>query len=152
MSYSTDEIRILEDNPYIRMASPLTFVMKNELCKELFRKWKAEGNCREIREELCRHGIPNDLISERYVSAVEWGFQRDLSMLYGVSLSNRACDIALVASGLFTAQKQKVVWDPKFKRSLLEGFPGVSIEEGIIQAGLTIEMVGTQRITALRHI
>ena len=52
-------------------------------------------------------------------------------MLYGVSLYNRACDIALVASGLFTAQKQKVVWDPKFKRSLLEGFPGVSIEEGI---------------------
>ena len=152
MRYNADEIKILEGNPYIQMVSPLTFVMKNDLCKDLFNMWIEEKTPMTIRKGLCQHGIPNDLISEQYISAVEWGFRGNFPHLGGNRLKDRACDIALVASGLFIGKAQQVVWNPELRRSLLRDYPGIPIEEGIIRSGLTVEMVGIQRISALRHI
>ncbi|MBQ6455834.1 MAG: IS3 family transposase, partial [Mogibacterium sp.] len=58
---------------------------------------------------------------------------------------------ALIASGVFYAKSTSVAWKPEIRHELLEKYPGQSFEEGILRLGLTPEIVGTQRIGALKQ-
>ena len=153
MRYSTEEMALLEKNPYVRIVSPLTFVMEDCMYEALYEEWKCEKNQETIKNGLCLRGIPEELISERYVAAVSWSFQGNYGFLpVRLNLKYKACDIALVASGLFIAKNEQVAWDPAFKKSLLEHYPSETFEDGILKAGLMPEMLGYRRIANLRHM
>ena len=151
MGYSTEETAVLEQNPYVRVVTPLTFVMEDTLYESLFEEWLHDKQGKTIREGLCKRGIPENLVSEPYVAAVTWSFQGNNGRLHRMDLKKKASDVALVASGLFMARRNQVAWNPEFKNSLLDHYPEESFEEGILKAGLTPEVLGYQRMANLRH-
>lgn len=151
MGYSVDEIALLEKNPYIKAATPLTFVIEDGLYESLFEEWLHDKQLATIRKGLCQRGIPENLISEKYLASISWSFQGNNGHLQRMNLKNKANDVALVASGLFMPRRDQVAWDPEFKNSLLDHYPEETFEDGILRAGLTPEVLGYQRMAYLRH-
>ena len=151
MAYSTEEIVNLEQNPNVRVVTPLTFVMNDTLYESLFEEWLQDKRGETIREGLYKRGIPENLVSEQYVAAVTWSFQGNNGYLRRMNLKNKANDVALVASGLFMPRGDQVAWNPEFKNSLLDHYPEESFEEGLLKAGLTQEILGYQRMGNLRY-
>ena len=151
MGYSIEEIAVLEKNPYVRVVTPLTFVVEDTLYESLFEEWLHDKRGKTIREGLCRRDIPENLVSEQYVAALTWSFQGNNGHLHRMKLKDKANDVALVASGLFMPRRDQVAWNPEFKNSLLDHYPEESFEEGLLKAGLTPEVLGYQRIANLRH-
>ncbi|MBR2562734.1 MAG: IS3 family transposase [Eubacterium sp.] len=151
MRYSADEMEILEQNPNIRIVTPLTFVMEDSLYESLFKEWMQDKRDSTVEEGLCRRGIPTELTGEQYVSAVVWSFKKNNGLRRHKDVKSMANDIALIASGLFMARRGQVAWKPEFKSSLFDHYPEESFEEGIRRAGLTLEVVGHQRISSLRQ-
>ena len=151
MRYSDEEIFLLEKNPYIRTTTPLTFVMEDGLYESLYEEWLHDKRLETIREGLCQRGIPENLVSEKYLASVTWSFQGNEGHLCHIDLKNKASDVALVASGLFVPRRNQVAWNPEFKKSLLDHYPEETFEDGILQAGLTPEVLGYQRMASLRQ-
>ena len=123
MWYSIEEMALLEKNPYIRIATPLTFVMEDGLYESLFEEWLHDKRTETIRKGLCQRGIPENLVSEQYVASVTWNFQGNNGYLHHIGLKNKANDVALVASGLFMPRRDQVAWNPEFKKALLDHYP-----------------------------
>lgn len=151
MGYSADEMGILEQNPYIRIVSPLTFVMEDSLYKSLFEEWMQDKRGATIEAGLVQRGIPKRMISDRYIAAIVWSFQGTNGYLRDRDIKSKANDVALVASGLFKTRREQVAWNPEFKKSLLDHYPKETFEDGILKAGLTPEALGYQRMASLRH-
>ena len=151
MRYSVDEMALLEKNPYIKAATPLTFVMEDTLYESLFEEWLHDKRLETIRKGLCQRDIPENLVSEQYVAALTWSFQGNNGYLRHMDLKSKTNDVALIASGLFKPRRDQVAWNPEFKNSLLDHYPEESFEDGILKVGLTPEMLGYQRMGSLRH-
>ena len=151
MGYSAEEMSALEQNPYVRIVTPLTFIMGDGLYESLYEEWLQDKRVATIREGLSQRGIQEKLVSEQYIAAIIWSFQGNNGYLRRVDLKGKACDIGLVASGLFTTRREQVAWNPEFKRSLLDHYPEETFEDGILKAGLSPEILGYQRMATLRH-
>ena len=150
MKYSAEELQMLKEISSIMMVSPLTVVIKGTVYGHIYEQWKKEKSIDVVLENLRRFGIAPELLGDSYVDAIIWEFQARYH--YSKSdMKENAIDAALIASGVFYAKSTSVAWKPEIRHELLEKYPGQSFEEGILRLGLTPEIVGSQRIGALKQ-
>ncbi|MBP3898415.1 MAG: IS3 family transposase, partial [Mogibacterium sp.] len=98
-------------------------------------------------------GLVDTLMYDEYLSALLWDFRRHNGCMLGIgNVRTHASEVALVASGIFQPRGSSLCWDPDIKKSLLEAYPEQSFEEGIIKLGLSPEVVGSQRMGALKQV
>ena len=148
--FTEEEMEQLRKNPAVKLVSALTIVLKQSYYSMMLEHWKKHGGVEGIRKDLAEYKLLEILEDTEYIEVLEWGFKKEQYNCFENSADN-VINVALVASGLFVHRASSIAWVPEVKKFLLEKYPEQTFEEGIIQIGLTPEIVGSQRICALRQ-
>ena len=150
--YTSEEKRLLENNSKITLVTPCTVVLSVDFHKEIYDGWKVARTEQVIREILIRNVISADMLGERYIAAIQWDLREQGNPYsFHAKSEERVKNIALVASGKFQPRRRSISWLPEFKEELCNNYPVQSFEDGIRRAGLTPELVGSQRLRNLKH-
>jgi len=148
--FSEDECRDLRKHPGIRIAAPCAVVITDALYQRICRSWRKGQFSEVIAQELRINKL--DILGEQYVDALSWGLDRyERRNISRKDISVRTEEIALIASGCFYPRGEQVAWNPEFKEALLETYPEKSFEERLEEEGMPLEVIGKQRISALRQ-
>ena len=150
--YTREQVQLLKKNSSVAGVYKRTFVLKPSAYRLLYEAWKSKRDVSAIRNELLRMGLNSEVADDEYVSTIIWDFGRMRGYAPSVGrMESHASEVALVASGIFHGKGSTVCWDVDIKKSLMEAYPEQSIEDGIIKLGISPELVGFQRISALKQ-
>lgn len=152
MKYTSENIEKLKNNPSVCIVCENAAVLMGSAYRILFEEWQKDRSVEAVRNELERRCLA-DILGDVYISALLWDFRRHGGYITSINnVKEHTAEVALVASGIFQPRGNSLCWDPDVRKELLEAYPEQSFEEGIIKLGLLPEVVGSQRISALKQV
>lgn len=152
MKYTSEQIEKLKKNPSVCIVCEKATVLTGSAYRILFEEWAKERSVDAVRNELERRCLA-EILGDEYISALLWDFRRQNGFMPSISnVKGHTSEVALVASGIFKPRGGTLCWDPDIRKSLLDAYPEQSFEDGIIKLGLLPEVVGTQRVSALKQV
>lgn len=152
MKYTSEQIEKLKSNPSVCIVCEKAAVLTESAYRILFEEWKKAKTGDAVRSELERRCLA-DILGDEYISALLWDFRRHNGFMPSISnVKWHTSEVALVASGIFQPRGVSLCWEPDIRKALLEAYPEQSFEEGIVKLGLLPEVVGSQRISALKQV
>lgn len=158
------ECEVLRENPAVKEARPNRFSLTFEFREGLYEYWFDHGQSPQtVRDYLADHGfdvsifIGTDLINDISKRMKRDGYPTNgMFSVVGDARNFRvnAKDNAyLISTGKFTVGRtgKGISFSKEFIEKLYENYPQRSIEESLKDAGIDPEMVGYQRIYALKR-
>ena len=148
-----NESVILDNNPFVESVDGNLVIMTFEFHQILYERWKENPAESTITETLKSQGLDPDILGHAYAGAIAWDFKA-----YGDPAAcpegenherhsaRRRNDVALLSSGVFYVTMRGFQWNRKLRKKLWSGYPEMTIEDGLIQAGINPARVGYARI------
>ena len=151
--YTKEQIEQLKRNESVAIVCENAAVLTNTAYRLLYEVWKKDKDVYALKKELTRMGLGDTLMYDEYLSALLWDFRRHNGFMPSIgNVKMHTSEVALMASGIFQLRGNSLSWDPDIRNALLEAYPEQSFEEGIIKLGLLPEIVGSQRMGALKQV
>ena len=155
--FTDEQIAILSKDPNIRDIRPDRLRFTLEFRQEIYDAVKDDICEPAVRDYLEKCGYSCQLIGRTTISTLRNSFRnhgrpknqnRSSSKLYH---RDKADDEILFKTGLFEQKGTYLCFTDAFIKELYSAYPEQSIEEGIRKAGIDPEMVGYQRMSALKR-
>ena len=150
----------LRKNPnvkYVR-ANRLSFTF--EFRCQMYEAWIKDPSVSTIRKYLSESDFDTRILGKDFINHLNYRFKKDghpsrgRNKTFGANSLNFKTNVSdnehLVGTGKFIQSRKGIAFSPSFIEELYDKYPEQSIEEGIIAAGLDPEMIGYQRIYALK--
>ena len=149
----------LEKSGNVEFADGILIVITTKFHQMLYECWKKTPTVFTIKEELQKGGIDPLFVGEQYATVLAWDFETygdpaaDASAegVKPVPSRIRRNDIALLSSGKCFITGRGFQWKEDFRKELERAFPEMTIEESLMKAGISPQIVGNVRINSLRH-
>lgn len=149
----------LEKSGNVEFVDGILIVITAQFHQMLYECWEKTPTVFAIKEELQKGGIDPLLVGEQYATALACDFETygdpsaDLSVegLKPVPSRIRRNDIALLSTGKCFITGRGFQWKEEFRKELERAFPEITIEESLMEAGISPQVVGNVRINSLRH-
>ena len=158
------ECEVLRENPAVKEARPNRFSLTFEFREGLYEYWFDHGQSPQtVRDYLADHGFDVSIfIGTDLIKAISERMKRDgypaNGMFSGVGdarnfRANAKDNAYLISTGKFTVGRtgKGISFSKEFIEKLYENYPQRSIEESLKDSGIDPEMVGYQRIYALKR-
>ena len=149
----------LEKSGNVEFVDGILIVITTQFHQMLYECWEKTPTVFTIREELLKGGIDPLLVGEQYIEALAWDFETYGDPSAGPSVEGmkpvpsriRRNDIALLSTGKCFITGRGFQWKEEFRKELERAFPEMTIEESLMKAGISPQVVGNVRINSLRH-
>lgn len=153
------DVEALEKNPYVYSVSSNKMRLRVEFRILLFNEWKRSNNVEIIKQMMEDHGITEDKVYKKYYQDVVNNFKMGgFPVPSNVTEYQDNPDLAwhnpLVSSGLYIRRQGdgKLDISDDFWYMLFSGYPDVSIEDGMVKAGLSLLDIGYARVYRLKPL
>ena len=158
------ECAILRNNPNVKIAVPGRISFTFEFRKVLYEYWESHGKTNEsILECMAENGFDISMFRGTYfICNISKGFRHNgfpkgarntIPRQTQRFRSNDADNAYLISTGRFVVGKNGagIIFSPDFEEELRNAYPGQSIEQGLMNAGIDPAMVGPRRIYDLKR-
>ena len=158
------ECEILRKNPNVKMAVPGRFVLTFDFRIKLYEYWNSHSRTnQDIRDYMTENGFDISLFAGTYIiknlnkQMIRDGYPSNgKNAVPGQTQSfrsNEENNQYLVSTGKFVAGRtgKGITFSESFAEELYQAYPDQTIEEGLKKAGIDPDMVGYQRIYALKR-
>ena len=154
-----DEAERLKGNKYVESVDAHLIFLTLDFHLVLYQRWKENPTINAIQETMREYSIDPDVLGLTYIKALIWDFQTygdPTALPVDGSRSHhqpvfRRNDVVLLSTGMFYVTKRGFQWEKEFRKELRSCYPGMSIEDGLMQAGIDPAIVGRSKIHSLRH-
>lgn len=156
------EVQIIElrKNPNVKFVRKNRLSLTFEFRCQVYDAWIKNPSVSTIREYLSEAGFDTRILGKDFINHINGRFKkygrpsRGKNKTFGITSLNFKTNASdneyLISTGMFIQGRKGITFSPSFIEVLYDKYPGQSIEEGIIAAGLDPEMIGYQRIYALK--
>ena len=156
------ECEILRKNPNVKQAVPGRFVLTYEFRVKLYEYWDSHSRSnQDIRDYMSDNGFDVSLFAGKdIIHALNKHMVRDGYPSNGKNKvpgqtqnfrSNEENNQYLVSTGRFIRRNKGITFSESFAEELYQAYPNQTLEEGLKKAGIDPDMVGYQRIYALKR-
>ena len=156
------ECEILRKNPNVKQAVPGRFVLTFDFRIKLYEYWNSHSRTnQDIRDYMTENGFDISLFAGTYIFGhlnermVRDGYPSNGKNKVPSQVqnfrSNEENNQYLVSTGRFIRRNKGITFSESFAEELYQAYPNQTIEEGLKKAGIDPEMVGYQRIYALKR-
>ena len=158
--FTEEEIRYLSSLPIVKRVSKNRLTLTFSYREKLYTIWKEAPSHGIIRKALEAAGISYSLVGWDYIHAFHWNFLKDGAPRNGKSsipvrdkdrTANSVTNRMLLDTGCFEARGNRVTFSRDYIRKLTDRYPETSIEDCLRQDGIDPQLVGYQRIYALKR-
>ena len=156
------ECEILRKNPNVKLAVPGRFVLTFDFRIKLYEYWNSHNRTnQDIRDYMTENGFDISLFAGTCIfSHLNEHMVRDGYPSNGKNKvpgqaqnfrSNEENNQYMVSTGRFIRRNKGITFSESFAEELYQAYPNQTIEEGLKKAGIDPDMVGYQRIYALKR-
>ena len=177
--YSDEEMQMYGKNPNVLFICRNRLSLTLEFRRKLYEAWLDVPSASTIRKILIANGFDISSIGQDFYKDIAKGFKRsgppkfsqlpaagDADVVFGISYnkdagvfptSNISPDEVnakknqLIESGRFVFSGNDVWFSPEFEKELFSAYPDTTIQQGIKNAGLDINVVGYKLICRLER-
>ena len=158
--YAKQEIELLSKNPNVKYVRSNRLVLTLEFRQKIYDEWVNKPNVGTIRKLLTDNGINpnitgNDLIrhlQERFKLRRPSGASNDELGVYSSSFrTNKKDNKYLLSTGVFVKNRRGITFSIEFIDEISLTYPDISIEDKLKEKGISPDIVGYQRIYALKR-
>lgn len=166
-NYSPEEVEFYSHSPYVESVSTSSLVFTYDFKSILYQAWLSNKSSTTIKQTLIEYGFNPFSMGRDYPKNLNRDFKRYNApgsplekMKYEAKkqlrpdavkrkLSITKTEASLVSTGKFCYCNNGLSFSPDFIAELLEAYPEQSIEEGIINAGISLQDVDASMIADL---
>ena len=157
--YTEQEIQILSKNPNVKYVRENRLVLTFEFRLKLYDEWIKNPSVSTIRKVLNENGINTRITGKDFEHHLNLNFKhnkpfRASNSEFGVNAStfktNKDDDEYLLSTGVFVKGRNGITFSNEFINEVSLTYPNVSIEDKLKEKGVDPDIVGYQRIYALK--
>ena len=157
--YSDQEIKLLSENPNVKYVRRNRLVLTFEFRLKLYDEWVKNPSVSTIRKVLNENGINTRITGKDFEHHLNLNFKhnkpfRASNSEFGVNAStfktNKDDDEYLLSTGVFVKGRNGITFSNEFINEVSLTYPNVSIEDKLKEKGVDPDIVGYQRIYALK--
>ena len=158
--FTSEEIKYLASLPVVKRVTENKLMLTFSFREKLYSMWREAPGMTIIRKTLAETGISYSLVGKNYVRRLHGNFLK-----FGAPRKGKSCTSArganaesksevnrlLIGTGCFKARGNSVTFSRDYIRKLTDRYPETSIEDCLRQDGIDPQLVGYQRIYALKR-
>ena len=158
--FTSEEIKYLASLSEVKRVTENKLMLTFSFREKLYSMWREAPGMTIIRKTLAEAGISYSLVGEKYVHRLHDNFLK-----FGAPRKGKSCTSVrganaesksevnnlLIGTGCFEARGNSVTFSRDYIRKLTDRYPETSIEDCLRQDGIDPQLVGYQRIYALKR-
>ena len=153
--YTPEEIEMFRNDPNVKDVSEKRLRFTLEFRQKMYESIKDNICTATVCSFYISHGYDYTVFNQHFESDVAKNMKLVSPTNHGGGITVRNTDKkdndTLLASGLFVKPNNGITFSEAFINQLYHSYPEQSIEEGIRNAGIYLQMVGYQRIYTLER-
>lgn len=158
--FTSEEIKYLASLPEVKQVTENKLILTFSFREKLYSIWREAPGMSVIRKTLAETGIPYSLVGKGYVrdlhkNFLQFGAPRNGKLCSSVREENTESkseiNSLLIGTGCFEIKGKGITFSRDYIRKLTDRYPKTSIEDCLRQDGIDPQLVGYQRIYALKR-
>ena len=177
--YTDEEMQVYSKNPNVLFICRNRLSLTLEFRRKLYDAWLEVPSASTIRKILIANGFDISSIGQDFYKDIAKGFKRsgppkfsqlpsvgDDDVVFGINYNKGTCFSStsyispvevkdnhnqLLESGRFVLSGSDIWFSPEFEKELFATYPDITIQQGIKNAGIDINVVGYKLICKLER-